>query len=360
MTRLLSLFTAVALSLAFALPVAANGIGDLYVGSPEGIDEFYLSGESIVNQVAIDAPAVGLAFSDDGMTLYASTGTSAVAKVDIETLTVAGTLRFDGKATLLVAASDQRLVALLPDDKRVAIANLGDGHMDEITLPFTPDLVAAHREVETIAVGAAGNKRVLIVTEQGIADEIELPGNAVAMAIDAEHELLLVVTSAPNLLLAYAVDTRAEVDRESLPTVPTAVGASDDGAIVATGATLYRFGGIGSETGTGGVSESWVADGVVDELAASESGAVVFARHGDTVTAYTPDGLEIGQVSGEGIAVIAPIVGPVSVGPGAVDKGAGGDTLPATASDVPTLTAALLAALLIGLIAVAAARRARA
>jgi hypothetical protein len=358
--RLTALVTALSLMLLSAAPVSANGIGDLYVGSPAGIDEFYMSGESIVNQVSIETPAVGLAFSDDGMTLYASTGTSAVAKIDIETLTVAGTLRFDGQATLLAAASGQRLVALLPADERVAIANLSDGHMDEINLPFTPDLIAAHREVETIAVGAAGSEVVLIVTEEGIADEIELPGDAVAMAIDAEHELLLVVTTAPNLLLAYAIDTRAEVDRESLPTAPTAVGTSDDGAIVATGATLHRFGGIGSETGVSGVSESWVADGAVDELAASESGAVVFARHGDSVTAYTPDGLEIGQVSGEGIAVIAPIVGPVSVGPGAVDKGAGGDTLPATASDVPTLTAAIAAALLIGLIAVVAARRARA
>jgi hypothetical protein len=355
--RLSALFVAIALCLGIAAPVAANGIGDLYVGSPEGIDEFYMSGESLVNRVAIEAPALGLAFSDDGMTLYAATGTSAVAKVDIETLTVAGTLRFDGQVTRLAAALNQRLVALLPEEESVAFANLGDGHMDEIALPIVPDLLAAHRAHTPVAVGERGESTLLIVTEDGITETITLPGALVDAAIDQRSGYVAVVVTGPNLLLGYDLANGNEVDRDALPVAPTAVGTSEEGVIVATGATLHRFGGFGQESGVGGVSESWVADGSVEELAASESGAVIFARHGESVTAYTTEGLEIGQVSGEGIAVIAPIVGPVSVGPGAVDKGA--DLLPATASGSISLFWVAIAAGCCVLIAIGASRLGR-
>ena len=290
----------------------ANGIGDLYVGASSTVVEVHVAGQAIVNTVKTPSNVTSVAFSPDGHTLFAATGGRDIQVIDIETITLTGTLSAAGKVVAVAHPSGDRLAMAMPDLQRVSLVNPTDGTTTDINLQGPPDLVAAdRREGIVLAAATTGGWVSLIDSALGTSHTIAVDGRVTGLALDRDTGGAYITTRSPNAVLRLDLATRKIAWKQSLGSAPTGVAATVAGAVVALDSKLVTA----TEQG---VTPFETVPGSVVAVAGSDDGKVVVAATSNRVLAYASTGgdpkSQVGMAAGATIAAIAPVPKPILVG----------------------------------------------
>ena len=313
MTRLLRVLAVTLAVAGLVVPGAsvalANGLGDLYVAAPGGVDEVFLAGDKIVNTVDITAGATKLAFTPDGASLFVVDGKGGLERIDIESISLAQTYALTKDAvaiahpkgtSLFIAEANEAVLAVLPKDE--AATTTGP------TLSGTADLLAADRNENRLVAAQAGHSWLDIVEPASAhVTNVTLDGDIVAIAIARAEGYAYIAMESPNQVARVSLETGAVDWRADLPGAPSALTAVPEAAIVAVGDRLYRVKGDKAaawSTGTTGIK------GDVTELATSDEGAFVYVAAGDGIVAVSvamPSDAPAAKVAHADVAWMAPI-----------------------------------------------------
>ena len=297
------------LVLSGASVVLANGVGDLYVAVPGGVDEVHLAGGRIVTTVDTGGAGSTLAFTNDGAFLFVVDEEGSLGRINIEDITVDRTYSLGKDAvalahpkgtSLFVALAGEAALAVLPQDE----ADTTEGP----TLSGAADLLAADRRENRIVAAQAGHSWLDIVEPASAhVTKVQLDGDIVALAIARAEGYAYVAMEAPNLVVRVSLATGIVDWTVELSGAPSALTAVPEAAVVAIGDALFRV-------KSGKVAEWSTArtgiEGPVTELATSDEGAFVYAATDTTIVAINaaqPDAEPAATVAVAGGAWLAPI-----------------------------------------------------
>ncbi len=279
----------VGLAVLTASPALANGIGDLYVATKGGVDEFHVSTAELVNRVPVTPRPEALAFTPDGHKLYAGGAGSRVVRIDIETLEVDQEVDVDGPVAALAHPRGERLVVARADRGTLALVTHEGDLVESAALPGRPTLLAGDRREDRVVAAAVGKTwlAVLDPRDRGIRTATA-PGPIAALAVDRDRGAVFVAIHGPDRLLRYDLDDLS-IDRAvDLEAAPVGIAVLTDGPIVAAGG-LWR---VGTERGTrfGPLSG-------VGRVAATDDGRAVFAVLPDgVIVALDTRGAVVGTI----------------------------------------------------------------
>jgi hypothetical protein len=193
-------------------------------------------------------------------------------------------------------------------------------------LPGAVDLLAADRRDDRV-IAAQSNGSWLAVFDPGSGSlrTATMPGHVQAIGFDRADMLALVVTQAPNRLVAISLATAKASWSATLPGAPSAVAALGAQPLVAVGSAIWAV--------THSSSSKWTdAAAGIEALASSDEGSVLYAQEAGQIEAFAASGKEVRTIKLSGTrapAAIAPVPHASSVANGA---GATGGTEAGTGS----------------------------
>jgi hypothetical protein len=231
--------------LALAGPVAANGVGDLYVASSVGVLEIHVATATIVSTIPLLPAPAALAFSPDGRQLYVAGGDAQLNHIDIATLGVEAPIPMPGPVTAIAYPSGATVVATMPTRRTLAFVALPASTVTESAqLPGPGNLVTADRRDPRALVAEAGGSWLAVV-DPGTSSfkKTTITGEIRAVAVERDRGGALVATTKPDSLIRVDLTTLAVDWTVALPGTPAAVAAMKSGAVVAVAATLYAVDG---------------------------------------------------------------------------------------------------------------------
>lgn len=265
--------------------VLANGDGDLYVATGKQIDEVHTVKQSVINQITAVANPSQLAFSPDGLTLYAANGTTSVTAIDIASLQPNGTYRTDRPVTAMAFPSGPSLYVATQGSATLSVLGAGStAFIDGPKLQAAPDLLAASAFRPELAAAVRGGTWATVVQTANAtlanADKGNAIGKVADMAVARGEGYLWIATTSPNRVAEVDLATGDIIHSAMLDAAqPTAVAAMGNFAVAASGSTLYKIQGNGAST--------WAnAPGKILDLAADRTGTVLYAATADKVIAY--------------------------------------------------------------------------
>jgi hypothetical protein len=287
----------------------ANGLGDLYVAAPGGVDEVFLKGEQIVTEVEIGGGASHLAFTNEGASLFVIDGEGGLQRIDIESISVAQSysLTTDAAAiahpkgtSLFIALAGEARLAVLPEDE--------DATTGGPTLSGAPDLLAADRHENRFVAAQAGHSWLDVVEPASAhVTNVTMDGDIVAIAIARDEGYAYVAMEDPNQVARVALATGKVDWRADLSGAPSALTAVPEAAIVAIDDGLFRVkGGKAAPWST----EATGVEGPVIDLATSDEGAYVYVATEERIIAVNvtmPDTKPAAAVALAETAWLAPV-----------------------------------------------------
>lgn len=223
----------------------ANGVGDLYVASSAGVLEVHVQTSTVVSTIPLTPAPQSLAFSPDGLTLYASGSGPNVTPIDIATLDVQTAITMPGPVAALAFPAGQVLVAEMPTRRTLAFAVIHGGTVTESAqLPGAGNLLAADRRDARVAVAEAG-KSWLEIADPATSTlrKTTVAGSIVALAIDRDRGGVLVATQNPNSLIRVDLTSLVATWTVKLPGSPASVAPMALGAVVGGGTSLWKVDG---------------------------------------------------------------------------------------------------------------------
>jgi DNA-binding beta-propeller fold protein YncE len=285
--KVLTTSVAVAASLTVLTPGAAvaNGVGDLYVASPSGVLEVHVASSSIVSTIPLSPSPQSLAFSPDGLTLYASNAGTNVTPIDIMTLNVQTSISLPGPVSSLAFPSGQVLVAAMPLRRSLAFVTVhGAAVTESAELPGPGNILAGDRREARVAVAEAG-ANWLEVVDPGTETmrKTTVPGGIVALAIDRGQGAVVVATQNPNAVLLVDLTSLATTWSVDLPATPTAVAAMASTIVAGGGTSLWK---VDGQTATTLATTSRL----VETLTVSDEGAVLHVAEASDVEVFDAAG----------------------------------------------------------------------
>lgn len=229
------------LSLTAAGPALANGVGDLYVASAAGVLELHVTTATVVSTIPVSHSPQVLAFTPDGRTLYASTGTGQVTPIDIATLEVQTPLEMPGSVSALAFPAGQILVAAMPARRTLAFATIHGGPITESApLPGSGNLLAGDRRDARVAVAEAGKSWLAIVDPGTSAlKKTTVAGEIRALAIERDRGGVLIATHNPDALIRIDLTSLGVTWTVKLEATPAAVTPMAQNAVVAGDSSLW-------------------------------------------------------------------------------------------------------------------------
>lgn len=284
--RSLALALGGALTLLAAAPpiVSANGIGDLYATARSGVLELHVASAKVVGRVDMKVAPSGLAFSNDGHSLYVASNTTQVSLIDIASLQLTGSVTMPIDVTNVAIPQGQTLVAAGPARTHLLFASLDDGSIRDVgKLPGAPDLLAGDRHDRRAMAARTGASWVAIadVLTRAVST-LDVGGKVVGLAVDRAGDAGYAVTTAPNELVRIRFSDAKVAWRVTLPGAPTAVVSTSFGPIVAGAEALWTSDGV--------TARRWAGEGSpAGILAASDGGDFVYLGQGDHVLALGGD-----------------------------------------------------------------------
>ncbi len=301
-------------------PTLANGIGDLYAATTGGVAEILVASGEVLATVPLQPPPTALAFAPDGRTLFTVTGSRALQPIDIETLETAAAIPLPGAAVSVAHPNGERVVVALAGDRRLAIVDRSSGSVARSgELPGPPDLLAADRRHELVAVAENGKSWVGLLDGEAPPRTGTVEGRITAIAVSSDGAAY-VATRVPASVSRISLRDLAVERVVSLPASPDAIAVVADGVVVASGRTLWWL----DRTGP----RQWrTTQAPVTALAASDDGQVLYAATQGAIEAFVARGdgsVRITLEVGLGPAVLAPVPRPASL------TGVGGTGEPGT------------------------------
>ncbi len=308
-------------------PVAANGIGDLYIAGMKQVLEVRVDQSRVVNTVDIPPVAESMAMSPDGKQLYVSSGTQNVAHIDIETISAVDPVKLPSAAAGLACPRGSVLVAAMPDVKQLAMVDRQTGETEvSAALPGAVDLVAAdRRETNVIAAQKGASWIASLTTDTGTLHTGAVTGKVVALAVDRGKGSAWVATRNPDKVWHVRLPELTVIDDASLPGAPVGVASMAAGAIVAGQHDMWLVAGE-KATVWGRASGSIVA------IAASDDGDVLIAAESTQMEAFGADGTserKLALTSTKAPLALAVVPAPSSLGRFGVGTTSGAGATPA-------------------------------
>jgi len=266
-------------------PVAANGIGDLYVAGMKQVLEVRVDQSRIVNSVDIPPVAEAMAMSPDGKQLYVSSGTQNVAHIDIETISPVDPIKLPSAAAGLACPRGSVLVAAMPDSKQLAMVDRQTGEIEvSAALPGAVDLVAADRRETTVIAAQKGASWIAaLTTDTGTLHTGAVTGKVVALAVDRGKGSAWVATKSPDKLWNVKLPELTVIAEVSLPGTPVGVASMASGPVAAGQHDMWLVAGEQAKT--------WGrASGSIVAIAASDDGGVLIAAESTQMEAFGATG----------------------------------------------------------------------
>jgi DNA-binding beta-propeller fold protein YncE len=313
LTRLLRALGATLAVVGLVLPGAsvalANGLGDLYVAVPGGVDEVFLAGQQIVTTVDVTGGGSDLAFTNDGAFLFVVDASGGLGRINIEEIRPdqSYTLAKDAVAVahpkgtaLFIALKDDAALAVLPRDETTT--------SEGPTLSGAADILAADPHENRFVAAQSGHSWLDIVEPSSAhVTRVQLDGDIVAVAIARAEGYAYVAMEGPNQVARVSLATGAVDWKADLSGAPSALAAVPEAAVVAVGDALFRV--------KDGQAAPWSTaatgiKGLVTQLSASYEGAYVYVATEDAILAINeaqPDSAPAAEVAVAGAAFLAPI-----------------------------------------------------
>jgi hypothetical protein len=223
-------------------PVLANGVGDLYLASPDGVLEVRVSTSTVVSTIDVLPAPLSLAFTPDGKTLYVGSGGAHITPIDIETLHVGAALSAPGPVSTLAFPAGQVLVGAMPTRKTLVFMTVHAGTITESAqLPGSGNLLAGDRRDPRVVVAEAGKSWLDVVDPAtSTAKNTTVAGEIQALAIDRQSGGAFVATHNPDTLIRIDLTTLTVSWTVPLPGTPTAVAAMSKAAMVAGQTDIWQ------------------------------------------------------------------------------------------------------------------------
>ena len=265
--------------------VLANGVGDLYVADPTGVQELYLKASRVEQSVAETPGPTALAFTPDGKTLYTGDGTAKLTEIDIASISVVGSVTLPSPAVALAHPRGTALFIAYQGQKTLGTLLDGDSKAGSgALLPGTPDILAADRHEARLVAAERGKTWISIIEPlsakvQPVGDGVKgIGGNVVAIAVARDEGYAYIATTSPNRVARIRLDTGAVTWSAPLDGAPTAIAALNSTAVVAIGSKVLAVSG-------GKVAAFTDAGAPVVGLAGSDEGRFAYIATADVVTA---------------------------------------------------------------------------
>jgi len=285
--KVLATSVAVAASLSVLAPgvALANGVGDLYVASPSGVLEVHVASSSIISTIPLSPSPQSLAFSPDGLTLYASNAGTNVTPIDIVTLNVQTSISMPGPVSSLAFPAGQVLVAAMPQRQTLAFATVhGASVTESAQLPGPGNILAGDRREARVAVAEAGADWLEVVDPgTDTMRKATVPGGVVALAIDRDQGAVLVATQNPNSVLRVDLTSLATTWTVDLPATPVAVAALASTIVAGGGTSLWA---IDGQTATPFATTAQP----IEALTPSDEGSVIHVAEASNVEVFDEAG----------------------------------------------------------------------
>ncbi len=299
-------------------PALANGVGDLYAATADGVGEILVASEEVLATVPLQPPPTALAFAPDGRTLFAVAGSRSLQPIDIEALSTIAAVPLPGAAVNVAHPKGERVVVALAGDRRLAIVDPSSGSVARSgELPGPPDLLAADRRHEQVAVAENGKSWFGLLDGESPPRTVTVEGRVTAIAVSSDGAAYVAIR-APASVRRISLRDLAVERVVTLPASPDAIAVLADGVVVASGRTLWWL----DRTGP----RQWrTTQAPVTSLAASDDGQVLYAATGGAIEAFVPRGNGSARITlevGLGPAVLAPAPRPASL------TGLGGSGVP--------------------------------
>jgi DNA-binding beta-propeller fold protein YncE len=288
-TRLLRVLASAAMAACLVLSggsgVLANGVGDLYVADPTGVQELYLKAARIEQSVPVTPGPSMLAFTPDGKTLYAGDGTASLTEIDIASISVAGSVTLPSAAVAIAHPRGTALFIAYKDQKSLGTLLDGDSKVGSgALLPGTPDILAADRHEARLVAAQAGKPWISIIEPlsakvQPVGNGVTgIGGNVVAIAVARDEGFAYVATTSPNRVARIRLDTGAVTWNVPLDAAPSAIAAVSGAAVVAIDTRVLKV-------AAGKLSAFADAGGPVLGLAGNDEGKFAYIATTSAVTA---------------------------------------------------------------------------
>ncbi len=266
-------------------PALANGVGDLYVASPNGVLEVRVSTATVVSTIKVLPAPQSLAFTPDGKTLYVGSGGAHLTPIDIETLAVGDAISTPGPVSALAFPAGQILVGTMPLRRTLVFVTVhANLVVESAELPGSGNLLAGDRRDARVAVAEAG-KSWLDVVDPATATvkKATVEGEIRALAIDRQSGGVLVATHNPDALVRVDLTTLLATWTVKLPGTPNAVAALSTAAIVAGDADLWQVSATQAVT--------WAKPrGAVVAMSASDEGSFLHVAESGAVEVFDASG----------------------------------------------------------------------
>jgi hypothetical protein len=283
---------AVVAAASYAAPALANGIGDLYAAQAAGIAEIHVSSSSVVSTIKLDLTPSALAFAADGHTLYATTGTPRVARVDIGTLDVLAPIQVPAAAVAIAYPKGSDLLVAMTGEQQLAIVDTTGGSITRSApLPGPSDLLAADRRDVRVVAAQRGKPWVAVVRPaDGTVRTVAVEGQVAAVAVDRATNHALVATTSPNKVFRLSLDDLSVTWEAPLPGAPAGIVAMADRVVASGGNTVWSVAQSGATT--------WqTTTDPITAITASDEGKVLYAVVGSKIDAFTGSGGPSRQVA---------------------------------------------------------------
>lgn len=285
--RLLGTSVALAAAVAVATPgtVLANGVGDLYVTSPAGVLEIHVASSGVISTIPLAPSPRSLAFSPDGLTLFASNAGTDVTPIDIKTLDVQASISLPGSVSSLAFPAGQVLVAAMPQRRSLGFVTVHGGAVTESAqLPGPGNILAGDRREARVAVAEAGSNWLEVVDPgTDTMRKATVPGEVVALAIDRDKGAVLVATRNPDAVLLVNLTSLATTWTVTLPATPVAVAVTASSAIAGGGSVLWKVDGKAA-------TQLATTKQPVGALVASDEGSVIHVAEASGIEVFDTAG----------------------------------------------------------------------
>jgi hypothetical protein len=316
-----------------AFPVAANGIGDLYVATTRSIIEVRVDQSRIINAVDVPPVAGALAFSPDGRDLYVSSRREEVSRIDIGSISLVAPLALPRPTAGVAYPQGRLLVVAMPDAGALGIVDPATGKVSaSLSTPGSVDLVAADRRVAQVLAAQTGASWLVVADpERGSLKTTKVDGTVSALAVDRKGGVGWVATRSPNALLRVRLSDLKVLATTKLPDAPASVASMAGSVVVAGKHAMWRV------TGTTVASFGTPAQAIVS-IVATDDGSVLIAAETTMIEAFSKEGASERQIkldSTQAPLGLAPIPAPSSLAPAGAaspDPAAGGTSAVASAA----------------------------